>query len=211
MAAAGAFFQEAVMKVSRWQLLLAPLFAIVLSGCGMFLGDEMVGDEIPEEMPQAEPFITETHTPTPTATATEPPPPTATGTATSTVVPTNTPTAPPPATVFGRWRIVTSYFEGDQEHVIYILLPESTTVEVREGSIIFDGEETWVDVTGELQPDGSFEAEGTGMVAGFPNILVTFTGTITSEGLEGHYTMGADGKLPGGQSVTYLVEGTLED
>ena len=59
--------------------------------------------------------------------------------------------------------------------------------------------------------DGAFEAEGTGIVAGFPNILVTFTGTITSEGLEGYYTLGADGKLPGGQSVTYLVEGTKED
>ncbi len=68
-----------------------------------------------------------------------------------------------------------------------------------------------MDVTGELQADGAFEAQGTGTVAGFPNIRVTFTGTITSDRLEGQYTLGGDGKLPGGQSVTYQIEGVPEE
>jgi len=84
-----------------------------------------------------------------------------------------------------------------------------TEIKVEEGSITFTGAPPFVNVTGEWNPeDGSFTAEGSGEVAGFSNIACTFEGTLTEAGLNGEYTMGAKGGLPGGNSVTYQVTGT---
>ena len=77
----------------------------------------------------------------------------------------------------------------------------------RSGSVVFEGPQPWVTVTGEIGPDGSFQAEGVGTVAGFPGIAVTFEGTISMEHLEGEYVMGANGGLPEGKPITYLIEG----
>jgi uncharacterized protein (TIGR03437 family) len=55
---------------------------------------------------------------------------------------------------------------------------------------------------------GSFTMTGTGTVAGFPNVSITFTGTIDLEGnISGDYVMGAGGELPGGQAITYRLTG----
>jgi hypothetical protein len=71
-----------------------------------------------------------------------------------------------------------------------------------------DGDPPFVDVEGFAQPDGSFMLEGMGTVAGFPNVSVTFEGTIEFPGvLEGTYTMGANGELPGGEPAVYDVDG----
>jgi hypothetical protein len=77
----------------------------------------------------------------------------------------------------------------------------------RSGSVVFEGPPPWVTVTGEIGSDGSFQAEGVGTVAGFPGIAVTFEGTISMENLEGEYVMGANGGLPEGKTITYLIEG----
>jgi hypothetical protein len=51
----------------------------------------------------------------------------------------------------------------------------------------------WVTVAGPLQPDSSFVAIGTGVVASFPNVPVTFTGRLLSNGgLTGTLQMGSD-------------------
>jgi hypothetical protein len=47
-------------------------------------------------------------------------------------------------------------------------------------------------------------------VAGFPDIAVVFEGTISKDHIAGEYTMGAEGGLPGGEAITYLVIGEAE-
>ncbi len=73
--------------------------------------------------------------------------------------------------------------------------------------VTFTGANPWVTVSGPLQADGAFSAEGRGFAAGFANILVTFEGTLTPTGVSGTYTIGADGGLPGGRATVFLVEG----
>ena len=93
-----------------------------------------------------------------------------------------------------------------------MLFRSITEVEVVEGSITFKGDPPFINVSGELnKEDGSFYAEGSGEVAGFSNITATFEGTLTETDLNGQYTMGANGGLPGGNSVTYQVTGTRAD
>lgn len=94
-------------------------------------------------------------------------------------------------------------------HNPFIGMPASLRIRMRQGSISFEGPHPWVGVSGEVDQEGNFQAAGVGTVAGFPNIRVTFSGTITPESLSGEYTMGANGGLPGGQAITYGVEGTL--
>lgn len=96
---------------------------------------------------------------------------------------------------------------GDKSHGPNIKMPSELQIGVRHGSLIFEGPAPWVTVSGELNRDGTFSAAGTGTVAGFPNIRVTFNGTISLQHLEGDYTMGADGGLPGGQPIIYRIEG----
>ena len=74
--------------------------------------------------------------------------------------------------------------------------------------VSFGGTGSWVAVSGTLQSDGSFQVEGRGTVAGFPNTLVTFTGTLTTTGLTGTYTLGAAGGLPSGGITVFTVTGT---
>lgn len=92
-------------------------------------------------------------------------------------------------------------------HADFILMPSNIDLEVFQSEISIRGPDPWVEVNGTLADDGSFTATGTGTVAGFPNIAVTFEGTLTSDGLAGDYTMGAEGGLPTGQPITYRVEG----
>ncbi len=80
------------------------------------------------------------------------------------------------------------------------------------GTVVIEGNGNWVAVTGTLQDDGSFSGTGTGTVAGFPNVSVTFTGTIDFDettgapvSITGTYTMGAGGELPGGNPAVYTI------
>ena len=73
------------------------------------------------------------------------------------------------------------------------------------GTVTVSGPFPWVEVSGDLMDDGTFVADGRGTVAGFPDIAVSFAGTLTPGGIVGDYTMGAEGGLPQGaamQSIT---------
>ena len=111
-------------------------------------------------------------------------------------------------TVYGSYLVTSQYERGDQSHNPFTKGEEIEKIDVSQGSIVFSGDPPFVTVSGERdETDGSFTAGGSGVVAGYPDIAVTFEGTLTTEGLSGEYTMGADGGLPGGQSVTYAIAG----
>lgn len=57
-------------------------------------------------------------------------------------------------------------------------------------TLVLSGEPPFVEVSGPLQPDGSFVATGVGTVAGFPNVSVEFQGTFRAGRLAGEYSMG---------------------
>jgi hypothetical protein len=92
-------------------------------------------------------------------------------------------------------------------HGPVIQFPFSLKLTIQIDSVTFEGPSPWVTVSGELEPDGSFIASGSGTVAGFSGIAVTFEGNLSHEALNGEYVMGAEGGLPGGESITYNVTG----
>ena len=93
------------------------------------------------------------------------------------------------------------------EHLSHIGWINPFGLRIKRGSVIFDGDGPWVDVEGEWANDGTFRATGTGTVAGFPNVSVVFTGTLTADGLHGYYTMGAGGELPHGEPIIFQIDG----
>jgi len=110
--------------------------------------------------------------------------------------------------VFGTFPVTFEFIFGCPDNNKLTKAETIKEITVKGGSITFSGAPPFVNVTGEWNPeDGSFNAEGKGEVAGYSNITCTFEGTITPEGLNGQYTMGAKGGLPGGNSVTYQVTG----
>jgi len=119
---------------------------------------------------------------------------------------------PPPLTTsspFGWYDVTSSYFEGDESHNPFTLGETIKRIMAEEGSIIFSGDPPFVTVEGNfVQNSGEFSAAGVGVVAGYPDIAVTFEGNLADGKLKGYYTMGAAGGLPGGESVTYQIIGT---
>jgi hypothetical protein len=83
-------------------------------------------------------------------------------------------------------------------------------------NLTLPGSYPWVEVSGTLHEDGTFWADGAGTVAGFPNIHVSCAGafgivatdTLTFTAV---YTMGDQGGLPGGGSISLLVTGQQVD
>jgi hypothetical protein len=112
--------------------------------------------------------------------------------------------------IFGLWLFESVVKEDDAEHHPFIQLLRSFEVWLYEGSINFEGDPPFVNVSGELNDDGSFYAEGRGTVAGFPDVAVTFEGQITNGTLTGDYTMGAEGGLPTGTPIVYGITGTYQ-
>lgn len=98
--------------------------------------------------------------------------------------------------------------KGEHGDIIRMLL--AFVLNVYPGSVVIEGPDPWVTVTGDINEDGSFVATGRGTVAGFPDIAVVFEGTISLDRIAGEYTMGAEGGLPGGEPITYLVIGEAE-
>jgi hypothetical protein len=107
----------------------------------------------------------------------------------------------------GDYKISMGVSKDNANHRGFIKMPGSMTVTARECSLCIDGPFPWVNVHGELESDGSFFASGSGTVAGYSGIYVTFAGKITDGQLIGDYTMGANGGLPGGQPIIYSVSG----
>jgi len=79
---------------------------------------------------------------------------------------------------------------------------------VRQGSITISHAAPFVPITGDYNTTtGAFTATGRGTVAGFPNVGVRADGTVNpSTGrITMTYTMGTNGELPGGRSITYRI------
>jgi len=106
----------------------------------------------------------------------------------------------------GVFDIVTEVQSDDGGHAEFIgEFPPSVEMEIDDHDVFINGEAPWVGVAGTIEDDGSFTCTGSGTVAGFPDVQVDFTGQASPDGLSGTLTVGADGALPGGTSVVYLV------
>jgi len=81
-------------------------------------------------------------------------------------------------------------------------MPNQLTVTVTGSTISISGGGAFVSVDGELADDGTFVATGSGTVAGFPEMSVSFTGRFTDDGITGEYTMNP----PIGQPIIYSVD-----
>jgi len=126
--------------------------------------------------------------------------------------PTSTPTPEPSPTpssgaVLGDYQVSMAVKRDPSGHKGFINMPGNIKLTLKEGSIKIEGPFPFVAVSGELSEDGTIDASGRGTVAGYGNIKVTFQGGISDGSLEGDYTMGANGGLPGGQSIVYCVTG----
>ena len=77
-------------------------------------------------------------------------------------------------------------------------------------SITITGEGSWVTVTGTVDAAGVVNATGQGTVAGFPDIDVSLTGTVSGSTLEGFYRFGGEG-LPGDEPLIRHVVIDLSD
>jgi len=77
-------------------------------------------------------------------------------------------------------------------------------------AITLSGAFPWVEVTGTIAEDGAITAEGRGTVAGAPNILNTFVGTLDAAtgALDGQYSMDTEKAIDPGHPVVYGVEMT---
>ncbi|MEZ5364382.1 MAG: hypothetical protein R2748_19105, partial [Bryobacterales bacterium] len=73
------------------------------------------------------------------------------------------------------------------------------------------GDGAFVDVAGTVTQEGVIDASARGTVAGFPNTLVTLTGTLRGGTLDAEYTMGADGSLPGGFPIVFALTGESQE
>ena len=117
-----------------------------------------------------------------------------------------------PLEVGGTYTVVSAFDSGDKSHSSFVRGEHIVSIFVQTGSITFSGNDPFVTVSGERnEEDGSFFAEGRGVVAGYPEIAVVFEGTLAEGNLSGLYTMGAEGGLPGGQSITYEITGSKSE
>lgn len=95
----------------------------------------------------------------------------------------------------------------DGGHGPFISMPTYIELLISFMNDTIQGPFPWVEVAGTVDPEGGISAEGRGTVAGYSNILATFEGEYSEEGLVGEYTLGAGGGLPGGLPITYYIEG----
>lgn len=84
------------------------------------------------------------------------------------------------------------------------------TFSITDSAINVTGLPPFVPVSGTVnQADCSFQASGSGVVAGRPNVSVRMQGSFRSS-VSGTYTMGAGGELPGGQPIIFNFSGTRQ-
>jgi hypothetical protein len=119
----------------------------------------------------------------------------------------STPTPTVVEDVPGEYQVSISVKEDPAKHEKFVAMLDELILEVVYPKLFIDGIAPWVSVSGELAPDGTFSAGGTGTVAGFTDIEVTFEGMFGGGKLFGDYTMGAAGGLPSGIPITFYVDG----
>ena len=135
-----------------------------------------------------------------------------------------TPTPPPPPTPAGP--LLSGTYTGSVPvsddpagHRQFVGMPDQLTLAVSVSrntqtgviTIRLTGDPPWVNLTGTAQfgpafgaTGGDFTATGAGTVAGFANVAVSFTGSVTADGgLKGVLTLGTNGALPTGRAISY--------
>ena len=149
-------------------------------------------------------------------------PSTATNTNTATISPTSIPTQVPPTftpyptavptltvLLYGEFVLDTEMIAG-LIHELYIEMSRQITVEVQEcdnGAIWIAEEPPWVNLTGVYSDTGQVTAAGSGVVAGYPDVSVTVSGTLKNDYFDGTLIMGAEKELPGGEAGVYAIQG----
>jgi hypothetical protein len=127
-------------------------------------------------------------------------------------IPFRTSTGETVISLWGPYGISLVVIIDEAGHVTFVGMPEQLVVEIFGGSISIEGPHPWVNVSGDFdETSGAFSAKGTGTVAGFPGIAVTFEGTLDESGVSGEYTMGANGGLPSNAPIVYKVDGTRQE
>ena len=111
----------------------------------------------------------------------------------------------------GTYQISVSVLSDPGGHNPFIGLADVSDVQLvlsSDGTITISGSAPWVTVTGTRDPaTGEFWANGTGLVAGLPNVTVSMHGILTCDNdMSTQYTMGVQGELFG-IPIIYLVFG----
>ena len=161
---------------------------------------DIVSDPPPRSSPTPEDTIPDTPVPT---TIDDPPPPVTP----EDKVPTITPTSEDKEVKY-KYFIYVYIDLGDHGGFVAMPVVVEVTVKISGDQISVQGSHPWVNVSGTIAPNGSFNASGTGTVADFPDISVNYSGTISESSMSGEYSMGVQGGLPGGQAITYQITGT---
>jgi hypothetical protein len=85
--------------------------------------------------------------------------------------------------------------------------PRDVTVTIAIDTFAIKGLFPWVSVAGEVTDAQNQKGFGSGTVAGFSNVQVSYIGQL--DPLEGWYAMGVGGRLPTGEPISYTVR-TIE-
>jgi len=126
------------------------------------------------------------------------------------IPPTITPTPVETSSTFeGIYRYTFVVYSDPAGHESFVGMPAQVevTVTVSGDQVSFQGPQPWVNVSGTIAQNGDFNASGTGTVAGFPGVHVSFTGTVSENSTIGQYSMGTQGGLPDSKAITYTVNG----
>jgi hypothetical protein len=126
--------------------------------------------------------------------------------------PTPTPVSLPQPGDTRTYQSTATVKEDQAGHDGHILMPSTLPLDMvwTLSGIKIDAASPWVEVDGTLAEDGSIEASGQGVVAGYPGIAVSFEGTLDGDALVGVYGMGVKGGLPSGLPIYYDIEGQAE-
>ena len=126
--------------------------------------------------------------------------------------PTPAPTPIPHVGDTRTYQAQTSIKEDKEGHGDHIDMPTSLEMQLEwiSSGIRFDAGYPWVAVEGALKADGSFETYGTGTVAGYSGVSVSFEGQILGDTLIGTYGMGVNGGLPSSLPIYYSIDAQLQ-
>lgn len=102
---------------------------------------------------------------------------------------------------------------GHDQYVGFRVITALTLLQIAANQFSLTGGAPWVALLGAIDPTGILRMSGLGTVAGFQNVSVVLAvvlarnlGLIT--GFSGTVTAGAEGELPGGESIVYDITGT---
>ncbi len=77
-------------------------------------------------------------------------------------------------------------------------------------TITITGMAPWADINGTMLSDGTFEGTGHGPMATYPDLAMEAKGRVVADTvltLDGSYQVGVEGELPGGQVVSFRIQG----